>query len=169
MAETKIERVGIEIEDGGSRAGAPLRGRAGPKRLSAMMDVPLDDVHCLYLEGSAATAAMAAETRPATPHCSRARWAVNPCASSRCAPTTSLGSKGSANAGRSARRQSMTRAMLSPGSRSSIFPGEPVTAPLIGATHAGLPSPPITEPAYHNIEYVAANSAIPYISRTSSP
>ena len=41
--------------------------------------------------------------------------------------------------------------------------GEPVTAPLIGATHAGLPSPPITEPAYHNIQYMAANSAIPYI------
>ena len=38
-----------------------------------------------------------------------------------------------------------------------------MTAPLIGATHAGLPSPPITEPAYHNIQYMAANSAIPYI------
>jgi nicotinate dehydrogenase subunit B len=155
----------VEINDGGltcwsaSQATHWLR-----KQLSAMMDVPLDNVHCLYLEGSgcygrnghedaagdAALLSRAVGGRPVRVQWMRADehgWDPK-------GPPTLVDLRAGVDDKGN---------VIAWESEFFLPEGEPVTAPLIGATHAGLPSPPITEPAYHSIQYMAANSAIPYI------
>ena len=154
----------VEINDGritcwsASQATHRLRGQ-----LAAMMDVPPENVRCLYIEGSgcygrnghedaagdAALLSRAVGGRPVRVQWMRADehgWDPK-------GPPTLVDLRaGVDDKGR----------VIAWESEFFVPEGEPGPVPLIGATHAGLPSTPPTEPPLRGLNYLILNSAIPY-------
>ena len=131
------------------------------KQLASTMEVPLENVHCIYMEGSgcygrnghedaagdAALLSRAAGGRPVRVQWMRAdEHGWDP----KSPPTLTDLRAGIDDQGR----------VIAWESEFFLPEGEPATLPFIAAMHAGLPSPPITD--FPGVNYMTANSEIPY-------
>ena len=112
----------VEINDGritcwsASQATQTLR-----RQLAAMMDVPLDDVHCLYIEGSGCYGRNGHEDAAGDAALLSRAVGGDLCASSGCALTSMAGTRRVRQYWSTSAPELMTKARLSPGSRSSSF------------------------------------------------